>query len=163
MQKEYVDLSVYAAEELNKNVSVKKLRYSLLCLPSNLKREHKKFLKEAKADIKEAESTDEVMYVVGEHYDYLHYTLLKYVIGLYGNDDLKEKMEKYEEKMKVFRKETRLQIFSDVCADEPQNINGRFTTMVSKHQIELLHWKMLRSFVFRSAESCPCMTSPSTS
>ena len=136
MQKEYVDLSVYAAEELNKNVSVKKLRYSLLCLPSNLKREHKKFLKEAKADIKEAESTDEVMYVVGEHYDYLHYTLLKYVIGLYGNDDLKEKMEKYEEKIKAFRKETRLQIFSDVCADEPQNINGRFTTMVSKHQID---------------------------
>ncbi|CAI8045392.1 Ankyrin repeat domain-containing protein 29, partial [Geodia barretti] len=35
-----------------------------------------------------------------------------------------------------FRKETRLEIFSEVCADEPEDINGRFTTMVSKHQMD---------------------------
>ena len=136
LQKEYIDISVCAAEEFSNSVAVKKLRYSLLCLPSNLKKEHKRFLRDAKADIKEAESTDEVMYVVGEHHDYLHYTLLKYVVDLYGSDDLKKKMEKYENKMKVFRKETRLEVFSDVCADEPEDINGRFTTMVSKHDMD---------------------------
>ena len=136
LQKEYIDLSVCAAKEMVNNVAVENLRYSLFCLPSNLKKEHKRFLRDAKADIKEAESTDEVMYVVGEHYDYLHYTLLKYVVDLYGSDDLKKKMEKYENKMKAFRKETRLEVFSDVCADEPEDINGRFTTMVSKHQMD---------------------------
>ena len=54
LQKEYIDISVCAAEEFSNSVAAKKLRYSLLCLPSNLKKEHKRFLREAKADIKEA-------------------------------------------------------------------------------------------------------------
>ena len=133
LQKEYIDISVCAAEELSSNVEVKKLRYSLLCLPPNLKKEQSKFLQTAKAEIKQAESTDEVMYVVGEHHHYLHYSLLKYVIGLYGSVDLKKKMADYVEKMDSFRKKTKLQIFSEVCADEPEKVNGRFATMDIKH------------------------------
>ncbi|CAI8051205.1 hypothetical protein GBAR_LOCUS28045 [Geodia barretti] len=45
-------------------------------------------------------------------------------------------MANYAEKTNGFRKETRLEIFSEVCADEPEDINGRFTTMVSKHQMD---------------------------
>ena len=133
LQKEYIDISVCAAEELSSNVEVKKLRYSLLCLPPNLKKEHSKFLQTAKAEIKQAESTDEVMYVIGEHNHYLHYSLLKYVIGLYGSVDLKKKMADYVEKMDSFRKKTKLQIFSEVCADEPEKVNGKFATMDIKH------------------------------
>ena len=133
LQKEYIDISVCAAEELSSNVEVKKLRYSLLCLPPNLKKEHSKFLQTAKAEIKQAESTDEVMYVIGEHNHYLHYSLLKYVIGLYGSVDLKNKMADYVEKMDSFRKKTKLQIFSEVCADEPEKVNGKFATMDIKH------------------------------
>ncbi|CAI8056269.1 hypothetical protein GBAR_LOCUS30657, partial [Geodia barretti] len=112
------------------------LRYSLLCLPFNLKKEHRRFVTKVKAEIKQAESAEDIIDVIGEHYDYLHYTLLKYVVDLYGSDDLKKKMEKYENKMKAFRKETRLEVFSDVCADEPEDINGRFTTMVSKQDMD---------------------------
>ena len=134
LQKEYINISVCAAEELSSNVKVKELRYSLLCLPPNLKKEHSKFLQTAKAEIKQAESTDEVMYVVGEHHHYLHYSLLKYVIGLYGSVDLKKKMADYVKKMDSFRKKTRLQIFSEVCADEPEKVNGKFATMDIKHE-----------------------------
>ena len=136
LQKEYIDISVCAAKEMANNVAVENLRYSLLCLPSKLKKEHKKFVREAKAEIKEADSTDDVMYVVGEHYDYLHYSLLKYVVDLYGSDDLKKTMEDYDKKMKAFRKETRLEVFSEVCDDEPEMVNGKFATMVSKHQMD---------------------------
>ena len=68
MQKEYIDLSVCAAKEMVKNVAVENLRFSLLCLTFNLKKQHKRFLREAKADIKEAGLTDEIMYVVGSCY-----------------------------------------------------------------------------------------------
>ena len=137
LQKEYIDISVCAAKEMVNNVAIENLRYSLLCLPSNLKKEHKKFVREAKAEIKEADSTDDVMYVVGEHFDYLHYSLLKYVVDLYGSDDLKKTMEDYDKKMKVFRKETRLEVFSKVyCDDEPEEINGKFATMITEHQMD---------------------------
>ena len=136
LQKEYIDISVCAAEELSANVAVKKLRYSLLCLPPNLKKFHKKFLREAKAEIKEAESTDEVMYIIGEHHHYLHYSLLKYVIDLYGSANLKEKIAGFAKQIGKFRKETRLEVFSQVCDDEPEDINSKFTTMVSKHQMD---------------------------
>ena len=75
------------------------------------------------------------MFVVGEHYDYLHYSLLDYIIGLYGSDTLKKKMADYVKKIEVFRKETRLVVFSTVCDDEPEFISGKFTTMISKHQM----------------------------
>ena len=138
LQKEYVDISVCAAEEMGKNVTVKTLCYSLLCLPKNLKKEHRKFVRETKAEMNEAESSEDIIDVIGEHFDYLHYTLLGYVVGLYGSTELKEKMSEYVRQVESFRKETRLEVFSEVCDDEPEKINGRFATMVTKHEMD---WK----------------------
>ena len=123
---------------MKESVAVQNLKFSILCLPRNLKREHKKFVKEARDDVRSAESADDVMYVIGEHFDYLHYTLLGYVVGLYGNTELKEKMAEYVRQVESFRKETRLEVFSEVCDDEPEKINGRFATMVTKHEMD---WK----------------------
>ena len=120
---------------MKESVAVQNFKFSILCLPRNLKREHKKFVKEA---IRSAESADDVMYVIGEHYDYLHYSLLGYVINLYGSTELKEKMAEYVRQVESFRKETRLEVFSEVCDDEPEKINGRFATMVTKHEMD---WK----------------------
>ena len=114
------------------------LRYSLLCLPPNLKKEYRKFVREAKAEMKESESSEDIIDVIGEHFDYLNYSLLVYVVGLYGSDDLKKKMAEYVKLMESFRKETRLEVFSEVCDDEPEKVNGRFATMVTKHEMD---WK----------------------
>ena len=122
LQKEYVAISVCAAEEMGKNVTVKTLRYSLLCLPPNLKKEHRKFVREAKAEMKESGSSEDIIDVV----------------GLYGSTELKEKMAEYVRQVESFRKETRLEVFSEVCDDEPEKINGRFATMVTKHEMD---WK----------------------
>ncbi|CAI8054937.1 hypothetical protein GBAR_LOCUS29976 [Geodia barretti] len=137
LQREYIDLSVCASKEMVKKYAVKMLRFSLLSLPSHLKKEHRRFLTEAKAEIKQAESAEDIIEVIVEHYNYLDYTLLKYVVDLYGSDDIKKKMDKYENNIKAFRKETRLEIFSYVCADhEPETVDGRFTVMVSKHDMD---------------------------
>ena len=121
---------------MSENVSVKNLRYSFISLPQKLKKEHRKFIKEAKADLKQAESADEIFDVIGEHFDYLRYSLLKYVIDLYGSDELKKEMADYVMKMEAFRKETRVEIFSEVCDDEPEKLNGNFASMVTKHDID---------------------------
>ena len=138
LQKEYINVSVCAAEEMRKNIAVKTLRYSLLCLPPKIRKQHGKFVKEAKAEMNEAESSEDIIDVIGEHFDYLRYTLLVYVVGLYGSDDLKKRMAEYVKMMESFRKETRLEVFSEVCDDEPEKINGRFATMVTKHEMD---WK----------------------
>ena len=136
LQRKYIEISVKAAKEMSGNVLVPHLRYSFISLPPKLKKERKKFVREAKADLKQAESVDDIFDVIGEHSDYLRYSLLKYVIDLYGSDELKKEMADYESEMKMFRKETRLEIFSKVCHDEPEKINGNFSEMVTKHNIK---------------------------
>ena len=136
LHEEYIDISMCVSEELQATVTVKKLHYTLLCLPPNLKKQHRKFIQEAKADIKGATSADDIMEVIGVHYDYLQYSL-KYVVDLYGSNDLKDRMENYDNKMKMFRRETRLKIFAETCCtDDPEKISERFATMVSKHEID---------------------------
>ena len=135
LQKTYVDIMSRAAEYMSANVTVRKLRFSVLCLPPTLKKEHKAFIKEAKADIKEAESVDDVFYVVG-CCNYLNYSLLKHLIDLYGSDEMKEEMADYAMKIKAFRRETRLHIFSEVCDDKREKDDGSFSLVVSKHRID---------------------------
>ena len=136
IQKRYIEISTNAAEEMSENVSVRNLRYSFISLPPKLKKERKNFVREAKSDFQKAKSVDDIFDVVGEHFDYLRYSPLKYAIDLYGSDELKKEMAGYESEMKMFRKETRLEIFSEVCDDAPEKVNGNFSEMVTKHDID---------------------------
>ena len=136
LQKCYIEISMKAAKEMSENVSVRNLRFSFISLPPKLKKEHRKFVKEVKVDFKQAESVDDIFDVIGEHSDYLRYSLLNHAIDLYGSAELKKEMEDYVRRMKAFRKKTRLSIFSEVCDDEPEVINGKFSTVVSKHQMD---------------------------
>ena len=136
LQRKYIEISVKAAKVMSGNVLVQNLRYSFIILPPKLKKECKKFVREVKADLNQAKSVDDIFDVIGEHSGYLRYSLLKYVIDLYGSDELKKEMADYESEMKMFRKETRLEIFSEVCDDAPEKINGNFTEMVTKHDID---------------------------
>ena len=105
LQKSYIDMTSHAAEYMSGNVEVRTLRFSVLCLPPALQKEYKGFIKEAKADIKESESVDDVFYVVGRC-NYLNYSLLKYLIDLYGSNKIKKEMANYVMQIKAFRRET---------------------------------------------------------
>ena len=137
LQKIYIDITSRAAEYMKDFISVRTLRYSVLCLPQHLKKEHKMFVKEAKCDIKEAETSDDIFYVVSEHRDYLNYSLLQYLTDLYGNDELKKEMADFVKKIEAFRRETRLAIFCEVCGDDKPEENEKFAKLVTKH---LMNW-----------------------
>ena len=126
LQKCYNEISVNAAEEMRGNVPVPYLRNSFRSLPPKLKKEHRNVVREAKSDFQKAKSVDDIFDVVGEHFDYLRYSPLKYAVDLYGSDELKKEMADYESEMKMFRKETRLKIFSEVCDDEPEKDQRKF-------------------------------------
>ena len=74
LQERYIDITSRAAEDMSGNITVRKLRYSVLCLPPNLKKEHKTFIEKAKADVKKADSIDDVLIEVGSHCDFLNYS-----------------------------------------------------------------------------------------
>ena len=136
LHKSYIDISMRAADEMSSNVTVKNLRYSILCLPSYMKKEHKGFVNAAKADVNKAESIDDIFVVVGEHNDYLSYSLLKYLIDMYGSDELKQEMADYVKKIDAFRKTTRLELFSEVCADKLKKVNANLSKMITKHEMD---------------------------
>ena len=136
LHKCYVNIASCAEEYImSTNVSVHKLCRSLLWLPPALKKEHKALIKEAKADIKVAESVDDVFDVVGRC-DFLNYSLLKYIIDMYGSDKIKEEMTNYAMQIKAFRKETRLQVFSEASEDKPEKDDGKFSLLVTKHDMD---------------------------
>ena len=132
----YVNVASRAEEYImSTNVSVHELCRSLLWLPPALAKEHKVLIRKAKADIKVAESVDEVFDVVGRC-DFLNYSLLKYIIDMYGSDKIKDEMAIYAMQIKAFRRETRLQVFSDACEDKPEKDEGKFSLLVTKHDMD---------------------------
>ena len=131
LHKSYIDLTFRVAEEMNShNMPVEKLRGSVVILPPSLQDEYENFVKKLKPDIDKAKSVNDILYVVG---DYLNYSLLEYLISMYGNSELKKEMTEYVQTIGVFRKETNLMIFSEVCKDKPKRDDGKFPKMITKH------------------------------
>ena len=136
LHKFYVNIASRAEEYITStNVSVHELCRSLLWLPPALAKEHKALIRKVKADIKVAESVDDVFDVVG-CCDFLNYSLLKYIIDMYGSDKMKEEMANYAKQIKAFRRETRLQVFSEACEDKPEKDDGKFSLLVTKHDMD---------------------------
>ena len=136
LHKCYVNIASRAVKYIESTeVPVDVLCRSLLWLPPALKKEHKALIKKAKADIKVAESVDDVFDVVG-CCDFLNYSLLKYIIDMYGSAKMKDEMANYAKQIKAFRRETRLQVFSEACEDKPEKDDGKFSLLVTKHDMD---------------------------
>ena len=136
LQRSYTQIIRHAVEYMKSHVSVEDLRYAVLFPFPSIKKEHKKLFVKAKTEVKEAESIDDILFVVGDHCNYLSYSLLSHLIDLYGNDELKKEMGDYSKRMAVFRHETRLAIFFEVCDDKPEKDDSKYSTMITKHQVD---------------------------
>ena len=126
----------HAAEYMKSHVSVEDLRYAVLFPLPSIKKEPKRLFTKAKTEVKEAESIDDIFFVVGDHNNFLSYSLVSHLINLYGNNELKKEMDDYSKEMAVFRLETRLVIFCEECDDKPEKDDSKFSTVVTKHQMD---------------------------
>ena len=136
LQRTYTQIIRHAVEYIKSRVSVEDLRYAVLFPLPSIKKEHKKLFVKAKTEVKEAESIDDIFFVVGDHSNFLSYSLVSHVINQYGNDELKKEIAEYSKRMAVFRRETRLVIFCEVCDDKPEKDNSKISTVVTKHQMD---------------------------
>ena len=150
LQECYIDLTLHASKDMCGHIPVDKLQFSVLCLPPNLT-DYKMFVKNIKADIEEAEVLKDIFYVIG---DYFNYSILKHVINIYGSEKLKKEMAEYMQRMEDFRRETRLEVFSQVCEDKAKKIDNRLSTMVTKHQKDWATIKLEEVEEFRMETSC---------
>ena len=134
LHKKYVEITSHTADYISKsNVPVEVLRCAVTILPPPLKKEHMLFVEEAEDKIDDVNSNAKIVRFVGRHGDYLNYSLVKYLIDLYGNEKLKHEIADYAIAVKTFREETQLEVFSEICDDQPDKINGRFSKIVTKH------------------------------
>ena len=136
LQRSYTQIIRHAVEHMKNHVSVEDLRYAVLYPLPSIKKEHKKLFVKAKTEVNEAESVDDIFFVVGDHNNFLSYSLVSHLITQYGNDELKKEMDEYCKRMAVFRHETYLAIFCEVCNDKPEKDDSKYSTMITKHQID---------------------------
>ena len=87
------------------------LRLSVVNLPGDLKSELNYFRKEIRDNMLAAKSVDEIFVYLSRHWDFLNYSLLEYLIDRHASEKVKKEMGKYVEKIRVFRRNTKLQIF----------------------------------------------------
>ena len=137
LYRKYVKITSDMAEYIgNSGVPVAQLSCAVTILPPPLKKEHMLFVEEKEDEIHEKKSSAKIVRFVARHGDYLKYSLVKHLIDQYGSQKLKQEVADYAKEVQAFRMETRLEVFSEVCDDQPEKVNGRFAEMVTKHKMD---------------------------
>ena len=81
-------------------------RTELTTLPMSTKYKHMKFLKDEKPALKAASDVDEIFDVIEPYMNHTDYSLLKFIIGTFCNDDLQKMMNSYILELEEFEKKT---------------------------------------------------------
>ena len=90
---------------------IEEFRQKITLLPSSVKEEYQKCLEEILPKINQAETIEAIFGYLNLLWNYLDFGLLQHVIQVYGDEELKKKMEEYNTAVKIFRDETPLDLF----------------------------------------------------
>ena len=138
LESKFTDLVVAAQKDMTKNnVDIERLCHSILLLPHDLKDEHKRVIKEIKAELKCAKSVKDVFYAMDDYWDFLNYSLLQHIIKECASEEMKKEMYEFAQEVITFRKVTRLHIFSKLFKRKPKKANEKFRKLVTEHDIDL--------------------------
>ena len=77
-------------------------------LPVSLKHQHINYLEEHRLAIENAKSVREILLILSQHWDFLNCGLLEELVRKFGGDDTRQLMREYTEKLKEFRKKTKV-------------------------------------------------------
>ena len=107
LEDEFLSVVVKAEQDLGKReLSVVKL--CITQLPVSIKHQNIKFLQENASAINDAKSVLEIFIILSPYWDFLNCGLLNEIVRRLGNDETKQHMEKYMEKLRNFRVKTKL-------------------------------------------------------
>ena len=120
---------------ITESVDVGEFRDAITILPTTLKEEHKKFVHEKEDEISKAAEIDKVFRIANTYWDFLNYSILQHIIGEYGSDEIKSKMEAFHEEVCTFRRNTLLKPFSKVYKRKPELENEKeMKKLISVHE-----------------------------
>ena len=108
---------------------------TITLLPTSLKKEHQKYLKDNLPQLYSAKSIPEIFGLLNLYWNYLHYSLLQRIIEIYGTDDTKELMKCYIKDVKSFQQETTLAMFWEAQPKEtsPKLLVGEIAEVLTSH------------------------------
>ena len=101
---------VFSKKEKTSTAFLPKLRNSLV-LPSSKRMKRLRFLKESRKEIRKATSVEDFFYVLNFYWNCLNYSLLEYLIGKFGNEALKTRLNRYLADLQKFEKSTKVKDF----------------------------------------------------
>ena len=110
LEKEFLNVVDKAAENLE-NVPLSRIKRCITQLRVSVKYQHKKFLENHLSDIDNAQSVGAIFAILGLYWDFLNCGLLTELVRELGNDETKQLLEQYTEKLRRFRMKTKLGAF----------------------------------------------------
>ena len=137
LEKTFDEIILRAQKDIMRNkIEILDLRHSIIRLPGDLKSEHKFFVDEVKAELKKAESIEDIFLILDDYWDYLNYSLLEHIVDRHvSSDEVKKEMAEYGKEISSFRMKTRLNIFYHVHKRRPK-VDEKFRNAVTKHVID---------------------------
>ena len=134
LEDEFHELVTSTRDHMKKeSVDVQKLRDYIMILPTTLKDEHRKFVRENKAEIMN-ENIDAIFITAMAYWNFLNYSHLQYVIEHLGSNEIKSKMKAFVKKICIFRRDTLLKPFSKVYSRKPNLKNEENKILETKQE-----------------------------
>ena len=143
LQDEYESLVTMTQEAVQaKSPTLTEFRNKItLRLPQPVKSELKLTLKEILPYIYNAKSIEEIFgfFNLYDIWTYLNYGLLQYLVEVYGDDKVHQRMEKYTALVDSFRKKTTLEVFweaqpaSKCCPEVSSTLRESLKRVIFKH------------------------------
>ena len=143
------------------DTDIRCFRSSLLAVDVFQKDEHEEFINEHLLKIDPETTFHDLWAKLSKYWNFLNFDLLEHVVNVFGNEDLKHKMESYECDLESFRMATRLYDFIDcwpVKGRTPPETKLREFVAKMKHDwdnctledLESLKWVITRKFFLPS-------------
>ena len=115
LEDHFLDVVDKAAESLE-NVHLSKIKRCITQLRVSVKYQHIRFLAGKLSVINNAQSVHAIFAILGLYWNFLNCGLLNELIRKLADDDTKQLMEKYAEKLRAFQRKTRLGDFIEKWA-----------------------------------------------
>ena len=137
LEKMFDDIILRVRKDIMRNkIDIPDLRHSIIRLPGDLKSEHEFFIDKVKAELKKAESIEDIFLILDDYWDYLNYSLLEHIVDRHvSSDEIKKEMTEYAKEIRSFRMKTRLNIFYHVHKRRPK-VDEKFRSAVAKQDID---------------------------
>ena len=138
LQKDFMDLCVSTYRKMRETrFDVGRFKVSLHSCTTRVRDENRSFLHKLADDSNEDKTIDDVWKKLCNYWNFLNYTLLHNLVNRISNEELSKQMKKYVEKIKTFKRNTRVIDYLRYCPVIQERVDkADLRKTVEKHEIK---------------------------